>query len=53
MAESVKDSMEYVAYLLCADIVGTLVLKDKSEDYRKDILDLYAECLETVKGNRS
>ena len=53
MTETETGCLENVAYLLCKDIAGTLDLKDKSEDYRKDLLDLYAECLEATKGRRS
>ena len=39
-------------YSYAQDISATLVLQDRSEDYRKDLLDLYAECLEATKGKR-
>ena len=52
MTDTHDKSVEYVAYLLCSDIAATLDIKDKSEDYRKDLLDLYAECLEATQGKR-
>ncbi len=52
MSEIIENSSETVALQLCQDISATLVLQDRSEDYRKDLLDLYAECLEATKGKR-
>jgi len=52
MSEIIENSAETVALQLCQDISATLVLQDRSENYRNDLLDLYAECLEATEGKR-
>ncbi len=52
MSDINDNSSELVALQLCQDISTTLVFQDRSEDYRKDLLDLYAECLEATTGKR-
>lgn len=52
MAEPVElkvASKESVAYLLAKEIIQ---LKPCDPNFRKEFLDLYAECLKAAKGHR-
>jgi len=56
MAESAKlqiDSKESIALDLMARIATHEKLGANTKNYRKDLLDLYAECLEATSNRRS
>lgn len=45
-------SSESIAYELTHEIANKEKLFNRIETYRKEILDLYAECLEATNGHR-
>jgi hypothetical protein len=45
-----ENSPEYVAYLLMKDIIISVEDKRMSEVGRKALLDIYAECLHTIRN---
>lgn len=47
-----SNTPEYVAFLLTQEIASTEDLRDHSENFRKEYLDLYAECLKATTGAR-
>lgn len=55
MSENVKietTNKEDVAYKLTMDIAGREKLYENQKNYRKELLDLYAECLYAASGYR-
>ena len=52
MSDNNQSASQNVALELCLNISDSLDLRDKSDDYRKDLLDLFAECLDAANGNR-
>lgn len=53
MSEKNDNTPEYVAYLLTRDVSSSEDLRDHSENFRKDYLDLYAECLNAATAQRT